>query len=80
MKKIHLRKKYKRIFFAINTKLPLMQFWHQRVLQQQLKVTPCGFLSKRSSLDQESNTCPTELDCHLPVSLRLLDPYVVMLY
>ena len=56
-------------FFVFNAKLSEMGTLASKILQQQKRLPPMGL-----------DPYPTMLVWHVIVSLRLLDPYIVMLY
>ena len=59
-------------FFTINTKLPIMVMLASKVFTApNIKLPP---------EDQESNAYTTELEWHVLVSLRLLDPFIFYSY
>ena len=73
-----------RVFFSINTKLPIMALLALKVFTT-AKLTSTYLYNLQWgltwwSLDQESNAYPTELAWHVLVSLRLLYPYIVIIY
>ena len=70
------------LFFAFNTKLPNMSYGNSKDFIAAKKVTTSGarLVTTSGSLDQESNTYPTVLTCHVPVNLRHLNPCIGILY